>query len=101
MDDGGWEPPEEEDEDEEENAKLEWDHSAKPVSRITLSILGMTWLTRQEPSMMHMSRADERMAMNQELGDGEAVNSDRPKSQNLSPRPRTLHIWSRPRNCPT
>lgn len=36
-DDGGWEPMRDEDEDEEEdNARLGWDHSAEPVSLITL-----------------------------------------------------------------
>jgi cell cycle checkpoint control protein RAD9A len=32
VDDDGWDPPEEEG-DEDENARLEWDHSANPVSK--------------------------------------------------------------------
>lgn len=31
-DDGGWEPVRDEDEEEEDNARLEWDHTAHPVS---------------------------------------------------------------------
>lgn len=32
VEDEGWEPVRDEDEEEEDNARLEWDHSADPVS---------------------------------------------------------------------
>ena len=52
-----------EDEEEEDNARLEWDHSANPVSfrSSQVFIRGNTLMqTLQNPPSLHMSRAEER-----------------------------------------
>ena len=62
-DDGGWEPMRDEDEEEEDNARLEWDHSANPVSfRSSRAPIEYATLTQtiQNPPSLHMSRVEER-----------------------------------------
>jgi cell cycle checkpoint control protein RAD9A len=44
-DDGGWEPVRDEDEEEEDNARLEWDHNATPVSPLCFAVMAMPKLT--------------------------------------------------------
>lgn len=44
-DDGGWEPVRDEDEEEEDNARLEWDHNATPVSPLCFAVKAMPKLT--------------------------------------------------------
>lgn len=63
VDDEGWEPMRDEDEDVDEDARLEWDHSADPVSLLRpsqqTSNAGHT-NTKQNPSAMHMNRMEEK-----------------------------------------
>ncbi|KAF7559429.1 hypothetical protein G7046_g4711 [Stylonectria norvegica] len=60
VDDEGWEPVRDEDEDAEEDARLEWDHSVDPVSRV-VPITNDKKLTLQNPPTMHMSRPEGRL----------------------------------------
>lgn len=59
VEDEGWEPVRDEDDDEDEdNARLEWDHSADPVSTMfpKFSVISDQ---KQNPSTMHLSRPEE------------------------------------------
>ena len=51
-DDGGWEPVRDEDEEEEDNARLEWDHNATPVSPLCFSVKATLKLTNVSRTLL-------------------------------------------------
>ena len=65
VEDEGWEPVRDEDDD-EDNARLEWDHSADPVSALGRPHAGISKLTGQNPSALHMSRMENRQTTDPE-----------------------------------
>jgi cell cycle checkpoint control protein RAD9A len=63
VDDDGWEPMRDEEEDVEQDARLEWDHSADPVSKQTLPfVTAQPTNIFKNPSAMQLSRIEERHA---------------------------------------
>jgi cell cycle checkpoint control protein RAD9A len=58
VDDDGWQPVGDDDDDGEDNARLEWDHSAAPVSSPPSRFCKLK-LRTQDPSAFHMSRPEE------------------------------------------
>lgn len=84
VDDDGWEPVRDEEEDVEQDARLEWDHSADPVSLQCSPFTMHPTNLQKNPSALQLSRIEERHAASvgrQEAADAQTA----PESTYLEP----------------